>query len=166
MIKRGGRPARIRAVALVVLSLLFGLSGIGTAAAAPKAAMAAAGFTLKSRLNDKCLDIKDINPNAGAQVIVWDCWDNPGQRWHWVGASLHSDLNHKCLDIKDINPNHGALVQMWNCWDTPGQHWYWWGQSLRSSLNDLCLDIKDVNPASGALVQMWDCWAIAGQHWY
>ncbi len=166
MIKRGRRPARVRATVLVVLGLLVGLGGIGTAAATPKAAPAAAGFTLKSRLNDKCLDVKDINRNRGAQIIVWDCWDNPGQRWHWAGTALHSDLNHLCLDIKDINPARGALVQMWDCWDTPGQQWSWSGESLRSALNGLCLDIKDVDPASGAPVQMWDCWAIAGQHWY
>lgn len=38
------------------------------------------GEFLRSYRNDKCVDIKGLNPNNGAVVQMWDCWTTASQR--------------------------------------------------------------------------------------
>jgi len=81
-------------------------------------------FTIRSSLNNRCLDITGFNPNNGAKIIMWDCHGAANQRWHWEGATLRSDLNNRCLDIAAFNPNNGAEVIMWDCHGAANQRWY------------------------------------------
>jgi len=147
------------------ITTLLTLAIVGVVPARAQAQVTLGG-EIRARLNDKCLDIRDQNPNNGAKVQVWDCWSGANQRWYWTGGQIRSALNGKCLDIRDRNPNNGAKVQMWSCWSGANQRWYRYGEQIRSSLNGKCLDIRDGDPNNGATVQMWSCWSGVNQRWY
>src|SRR3712207_1615959 len=48
---------------------------------------------IRSKLNGKCLDIRDFNPNDGAVVQMWSCSTGANQRWHWSGDHIRSKFN-------------------------------------------------------------------------
>ncbi len=66
---------------------------------APAAASAAPPGTIRSELNNLCVDIEGGSYAAGARVITWTCHGNANQRWYWDGDSIRSRLNNLCLDI-------------------------------------------------------------------
>jgi hypothetical protein len=92
--------------------------------AAPAAAARAAGATIRSVMNNKCLEIYAFNNNNGADVVTWDCWGGANQHWYRDGQQIRSVMNHKCLEIYAFNNNNGAQVVTWDCWGGANQHWY------------------------------------------
>jgi hypothetical protein len=135
-------------------------------AVAPSTAAHAATITLRSELNNKCLEIYAFNANNGAQVGMWDCWGGANQSWYWNGEELRNTMNNKCLEIYAFNANNAAKVGMWDCWGGANQHWYRVGNEIRNRLNNKCLEVYAFNANNGARSGMWDCWGGANQHWY
>lgn len=73
--------------------------------------------------SNRCLDVFDLNPNNGADVVQWDCIVGAkNQEWTFLfdGAGhyqIRSSLNQKCLDVDTFGGGtaNGTRVQMWTC---------------------------------------------------
>ena len=156
--------------ALVLLSSLLPATPAAAAqipvGAAATPAINAAGFELRSELNNKCLEILSFNANNGAEAGMWDCWGGANQRWYWDGQMLRNEMNNKCLEILYVDPNNFAKAGMWDCWGGANQRWRWDGRQLRSDLNNKCLEVLYIDPNNGARAGMYDCWGGANQRWY
>ncbi|KAH6891599.1 ricin B lectin domain-containing protein [Coprinopsis sp. MPI-PUGE-AT-0042] len=92
------------------------------------------GNLIKPLSTDKCLDVKDGNPNSGTRLQVWTCsTDNPNQVFeHWSKTVLIVPEDHinwatqqfQCLDLPDGNTANGTPIQIWGCdYQNPNQHW-------------------------------------------
>ncbi|KAH6891600.1 ricin B lectin domain-containing protein [Coprinopsis sp. MPI-PUGE-AT-0042] len=92
------------------------------------------GDLIKPLATDKCLDVKDGNPNSGTKLQVWTCsTNNPNQRFgHWVPNILVVPEDHinwaaqpsQCLDLTNGNTAPGTPIQIWGCgYQNPNQHW-------------------------------------------
>jgi hypothetical protein len=46
-------------------------------------------FEIKSYIEQKCLDIKDWNPNNGAQLQLWECTTYPNQIWNIIKSAVN-----------------------------------------------------------------------------
>ena len=57
-----------------------------TVAAAPVASAAPATITLRSQLNNKCLEVLSFNNNNGARAGLWDCWGGANQQWYPINS--------------------------------------------------------------------------------
>jgi hypothetical protein len=85
--------------AVLVVSTLFATSN---------RAEAADGFELRSQMNNKCLDILQLDNSNGAWTGMWDCWGGANERWYWDGTQIRSRLNNKCLEVLGIDGSNGA----------------------------------------------------------
>lgn len=123
-------------------------------------------FTIRSSMNNKCLEIYAFNNNNGARSGMWDCWGGANQKWYWNGEEIRNSMNNKCLEVLSFNNNNGATVGMWDCWGGANQKWYRDGNQIRSRFNNKCLEIYALSNDNGARGAVWDCWGGANQQWY
>ncbi|WP_261565115.1 RICIN domain-containing protein [Frankia gtarii] len=162
MIIKFSRFRRIFFATLAATLLALGVSVVD----APVASAAPATFTLRSQLNNKCLELLSFNNNNGAPAGMWDCWGGANQNWYWDGSQIRNQMNNKCLELLSFNNSNGAPVGLWDCWNGTNQRWYWDGSQLRNRFNNKCLEVLSFNNNNGARAGLWDCWGGANQHWY
>ncbi|KAH6891604.1 ricin B lectin domain-containing protein [Coprinopsis sp. MPI-PUGE-AT-0042] len=92
------------------------------------------GNLIRPLSSDKCLDVKDGNPNDGTQLQVWSCSaTNPNQLFEHLSKEMlvipDDYINwvtqpSKCLDLTDGNTADGTPIQIWECdRPNPNQHW-------------------------------------------
>ncbi len=76
--------------------------------------------TIRSKINDKCLDISENNKNNGAAVIAYSCNGGINQQWYNDPITNHfySKLNYKCLDISG-----DTSIVMNRCTNSNSQRW-------------------------------------------
>ncbi|KAH6891594.1 hypothetical protein BKA70DRAFT_1119881 [Coprinopsis sp. MPI-PUGE-AT-0042] len=90
------------------------------------------GNLIKPLATDKCLDVKDGNPNSGTRLQLWSCSStNPNQLFeHWIKSVLIVPEDHinwatqqfQCLDLTDGDTAHGTPIRIWGCdIQNPGQ---------------------------------------------
>ena len=63
----------------------------------------------------KCLDVSGANKNDGAQVIAYQCNNQPNQKWFFDGYRIRSQDSGKCLDI------YNGKMKMYTCNNNLGQ---------------------------------------------
>ncbi|WP_239153321.1 ricin-type beta-trefoil lectin domain protein [Virgisporangium aliadipatigenens] len=121
--------------------------------------------TIVSNWHNRCVDVPNGNFADRQQLIVWDCWNGPMQRFEWAtDRSLR--IGGKCLDVDGGSTAAGAKVQLYECNGTGAQQWVLSGAGdLVNPQANKCVDIKDWVPDNGAVLQLWDCTGGAVQKW-
>ena len=77
------RNGRIRAGVVFVLGMFVAsMVLVSPAAAVSPARRPIRRITIRSVLDNKCLDVAGASLQNGAPVIVWDCWCGANQRWY------------------------------------------------------------------------------------
>ncbi|ATB28517.1 ricin-type beta-trefoil lectin domain protein [Melittangium boletus] len=124
------------------------------------------GKAVRSRLNNKCIDIPNSNTNDGTQLQMWDCNGTGAQNWTWYSDGSLRALG-KCMDVAWGSVDAGAIIQIATCSGNPAQKFVLSGAGdLVNPQSNKCVDIVDHNTNSGAKLIQWHCTGSANQKWY
>ena len=124
------------------------------------------GRAVRSRLNNKCIDIPNSNTNDGTQLQMWDCNGTGAQNWTWYSDGSLRALG-KCMDVAWGSVDAGAIIQLASCSGNPAQKFVLSGAGdLVNPQSNKCVDIVDHNTNSGAKLVQWTCTGSANQKWY
>ena len=124
------------------------------------------GRQIKSRLNNKCVDVPNSNPADGTQLQMWDCNGSAAQSWTWYSDGSVRAFG-KCVDVAWGSRDNGAILQIVGCSGNPAQQFVLSGAGdIVNPQANKCWDIKDVSSASGAKLHQWECLGAANQKWY
>ncbi|MBM7113653.1 ricin-type beta-trefoil lectin domain protein [Archangium primigenium] len=124
------------------------------------------GKAIRSRLNNKCIDIPNSNTNDGTQLQMWDCNGTGAQSWQWYSDGSVRALG-KCMDVAWGSVDAGAIIQIANCSGNPAQKFILSGAGdLVNPQANKCVDIVDHNQNSGAKLIQWTCTGANNQKWY
>lgn len=79
-------------------------------------------YQIRVQHTGKCLDVRAISYNDGAQIHQWTCVGGQNQQWQLSGAgggyhNIVARHSKKCLDKAGWN------VVQWNCHDVHWQRW-------------------------------------------
>ncbi|WP_217552301.1 RICIN domain-containing protein [Streptomyces sp. GbtcB6] len=81
------------------------------------------GRKLVNSAEQHCLDVKNGEVNAAAQV-VGDCHGLANQRWYKDGNWLRTEVNNQCLSIQNSgDPSEHAGINLRNCGPYAWQYW-------------------------------------------
>ncbi|WP_159046093.1 RICIN domain-containing protein [Streptomyces sp. WM6372] len=81
------------------------------------------GRTLRNRAELHCLDVRNGEPDAPAQV-VGDCHGQANQRWDVANSHLITQVNGQCLSIQNNgDPSEHAGINVRNCAEVAWQRW-------------------------------------------
>ena len=89
-------------------------------------------YMITNEVSGKCLESNLNYVGNGTPVQLWDCWNNPNQRWRfsWLPTTwlqpiayfrLVNGYTGQCLDADLGNMTaNGTHMQLWDCWNDPG----------------------------------------------
>jgi beta-glucanase (GH16 family) len=124
------------------------------------------GNGLRSRLNNKCIDIPGANPVDGARLQMYDCNGTAAQQWTFAADGTVRAMG-KCMDPAAAGTANGTPIQLVTCNGNPVQRFTLNGAGDLVNLSaNRCVDIAEVNPNNGARLHLWDCVGAANQKWY
>ncbi|ELT93566.1 hypothetical protein CAPTEDRAFT_21732 [Capitella teleta] len=129
--------------------------------------------TIRTRLNDFCLDIDD-DQNMCVNPYRPDC---PSQQWDIRGPHIAMRGSDQVVDIADHNEEPGARITVWEESDGDNQHWYIEHLPTRfffikSKLHGKVLDVKgwcegdEPTPGKKIIMYSQKDSATENQHWY
>ena len=122
-----------------------------------------ATFRLRGEGSGRCLDVNQASTANGAQMLIWDCHNNPNQQFTQNGQTLQ--VMGKCLDAP-ANAAGGIRVQIWDCNGGANQRWTLNSNgTISNAQNGLCLDVNNGDTANGTAVILWSCHTGANQRW-
>lgn len=140
-------------------------SGSGSGANPQSAPQSPAPRYIVSKLNGRCVDIRDWQAVPGAQLQMWDCVPQDNQRWTFPSDGTVRALG-MCLTTAWQSGDDGSPVQLAQCSGSPQQKWVLNShEDLVNPAADKCADIIDANPQNGAHLQLWSCNGKAHQKW-
>ena len=134
--------------------------GTRVGAGVPGAAKETSRIMVKSRVkNDFCVDVAGISKNAGAEILMWDCWNGPNQRWTYDAKQrLVSENSGMCMDVWNGNATAGADIKQSACHDGPNQRWTNDDGMLKPAhTKGMCLDISGGGTANGSKLMLYPC---------
>ncbi len=142
------------------------LSKFGLALTTTSGGGSTGGKAIRSRLNNKCIDIPNSNTNDGTQLQMWDCNGTGAQSWQWYSDGSVRALG-KCMDVAWGAVTNGAIIQIANCSGNPAQKFILSGAGdLVNPQANKCVDIVNINSSSGAKLHQWECNGANNQKWY
>ncbi|MBB5867885.1 hypothetical protein F4553_001264 [Allocatelliglobosispora scoriae] len=62
-----------------------------------------------------CLDVSGGRTEDGTKTQLWDCLNNPAQKWRLVGNTLVNPNSGKCLDVANASTANGTRTILWQC---------------------------------------------------
>ncbi len=131
----------------------------------PTKASTPAGKQISSFASDRCIDIQDGNPYAGARLQIWDCYRSAKQLWTFPSDGTVRSMG-MCLDVKGHSTTDGAAVILAECSGASSQKFTLnKAFDLVNTKADRCVDVVDSNPDNGAKLQIWQCSGEANQKW-
>lgn len=138
-------------------------------------------YQIKSKMNDKCLDVAGISKREFACIQVWDDVNGKNQSWTLQKASKVEDYktttiiskrNQKVMEVPAGNLYSGAIIQQWDYDETalcqlwgivPVDKSYY--QIVNRSTGGV-IEIRDGCRQNGSLVQQADFDGSDKQLWY
>ena len=125
-------------------------------------------FKIRSRFNEKCLDVNGGSSNQGTRAIVWDCHDGLHQQWYVDGLGrLKNRLSNRCLEISGSQETNGAAIQIGDCHGGKNQQWFVDSVGhIKSRLNNFNLTFNERDQVQTWPVYMWSNYNSLSQKWY
>ncbi|MEV1108606.1 serine/threonine protein kinase [Micromonospora sp. NPDC049751] len=131
----------------------------------PTKSSAPAGKQISSFASDRCIDIQDGNPYAGARPQIWDCRRTAKQLWTFPSDGTVRSMG-MCLDVAGHSTQDGAAVILAECSGASSQKFTLnKAYDLVNTKADRCVDVVESNPDNGAQLQIWQCTGKANQKW-
>ncbi|MEU7927972.1 RICIN domain-containing protein [Micromonospora sp. NPDC049107] len=131
----------------------------------PTKSSAPAGKQISSFASDRCIDIQDGNPYAGARPQIWDCRRTAKQLWTFPSDGTVRSMG-MCLDVAGHSTQDGAAVILAECSGASSQKFTLnKAYDLVNTKADRCVDVVESNPDNGAQLQIWQCTGNANQKW-
>jgi alpha-galactosidase len=144
-------------------TVVYRVSGGGTASPSTGPTTPASSGTLVSASSGRCLDDPSSSTTNGTQPVIWDCNGGSNQRWTTSGQTIQ--VLGKCLDAPP-NAAAGAKVQIWDCNGGTNQQWNFNSNgSISGVQSGLCLDVDHNLTANGTVVLLWTCSGATNQRW-
>ncbi len=140
-------------------------------AARPRPDAAAAEPTPSSLVGQqsaRCLDVQGASRDAGAPLILWDCWGGANQHWTLPPAGERGEVRvygTLCLDVWGAQGNDGDRASIFPCHGGANQQWTLTAAGELRGLNDKCLDVWGAGTANGSEVRVYGCHGGANQRW-
>ncbi|GIF98714.1 RICIN domain-containing protein [Catellatospora citrea] len=108
---------------------------------------------------NRCLDVSGGRTADGTKVQLWDCLNNPAQKWRVESnGSLVNPNSGKCLDVAGGSSANGALVQLWTCLGNGAQRWTVNANgTIVNPQSGKCLDADGWGTANGTQMIIWTC---------
>ena len=125
---------------------------------------------LRNAAQGMCLDVAGWAAQGDANVLLWECNDDPDHVWSFTSeGELHS-MNGTCLDAAGYRGEQGANIDVFRCEALDDQRWRLVprGQGtfeLRNGKRGLCLDVNGRAGARGDKVLLWACDGATDQLW-
>lgn len=123
-------------------------------------------FYLRSKLNDRVLDVENSSSRPKSRLIMWDRKAGaPNQLWYEDGLGhIHSKLNHFVLDIDEEGENR--LVINPKVPESQTQQWVVEGDYLvNHSMAGQVLDIERNDKRNGATLMCYERHGELNQRW-
>ena len=138
---------------------------------------------IKSKANDKCIDITGISKDNGAKLQVWDDVDGNNQKWKFVelevgnkivsGAKykITSKTSKKSLEVGYNSQEDGGTVQQWQYEQGSNQQWFIEKveekyYKIIADHSGKALTVKDAGTDNGTLVEQKEFNGSNNQLWY
>jgi hypothetical protein len=118
---------------------------------------------------NRCVDVAGESRDAGAGMLLWDCWGGENQRFQYVPETQELRVygGTMCLDVTGNFGQSGDPVIIWQCHGGANQKWsYEPATGFMRAVNNLCLDVAGANSANGASLIVWECHGGDNQKWY
>ncbi len=85
-------------------------------------------YVIIAKHSGKCLDVKGISKDKGANIIQYDYWGGENQQWRFepVGDGYYCIIakhSGKCLDVGGMSKDNGANILQWHYWGGDNQKW-------------------------------------------
>ncbi|HET6344867.1 MAG TPA: RICIN domain-containing protein, partial [Myxococcota bacterium] len=69
----------------------------------------------------KCM--RALGAQAGSDVVLWECNEEPLQRWEVQGQTIALSGTKLCLEVPEGLPSYGSHLQVAPCDGGPAQQW-------------------------------------------
>jgi beta-glucanase (GH16 family) len=126
---------------------------------------ATGGVSLKGNGSGRCIDVPGSQSQDGLPLQIWDCLNNPAQKWTFNANGSLTALG-KCMDVAGGNPASGTNIQLANCNGSAWQHFVLSGAGdLVNVAANKCVDVRGNGTAAGSKLQLWDCAGTPNQKW-
>ncbi|GAA1373416.1 ricin-type beta-trefoil lectin domain protein [Catellatospora chokoriensis] len=108
---------------------------------------------------NRCLDVSGGRTADGTKVQLWDCLNNPAQKWRVeADGALVNPNSGKCLDVAGGSTANGALVRLWTCLGNGAQRWTVNANgTVVNPQSGKCLDADGWGTANGTQMIIWAC---------
>lgn len=85
-------------------------------------------YVIIAKHSGKCLDVRGISTDKGANIIQYDYWGGDNQKWKLepVGDGYYRIIakhSGKCLDVGGISTDNGAKIIQWDYRGGDNQKW-------------------------------------------
>ena len=126
---------------------------------------------LRNVAQGMCLDVAGWSAQGNANVLLWECNNDPDQVWSFLGVGeLHDVLTGTCLDVAGYDGAQGANVGAFRCEGLDDQKWTLVPRGnqtfeLHNLKRGLCLDVNGKAGARGDNVLLWACDGGTDQLW-
>jgi len=85
-------------------------------------------YVIIAKHSGKCLDVRGISTDKGANIIQYDYWGEDNQKWKLepVGDGYYRIIakhSGKCLDVNSKSKNDGAMIQQFRYMAGDNQKW-------------------------------------------
>ncbi|MEU0609169.1 poly(ethylene terephthalate) hydrolase family protein [Streptomyces griseorubiginosus] len=126
----------------------------------------ATGGQVVGAASGRCLDVPNSSQTNGAQLQLWDCLDQPSQKWARTDAGELRVYGNKCLDAEASGTSPGTRAVIWDCHGGQNQRWNVNSNgTVTSAQSGLCLDANNAGTANGTQVVLWTCNGGSNQRW-
>jgi Ricin-type beta-trefoil lectin domain/Domain of unknown function (DUF4476) len=126
---------------------------------------------LRNEAQGMCLDVAGWATHGNANVVLWECNDDPDQVWSFTpSGELHSALAGTCLDAAGYDGAQGANVDTFRCEGLDDQRWTLVPRGpevfeLHNLKRGVCLDVNGKAGGRGDNVMLWKCLGEPDQMW-
>jgi hypothetical protein len=126
---------------------------------------------LRNEAQGMCLDVAGWATQGNANVVLWECNDDPDQVWSFTPAGeLHNALAGTCLDAAGYDGAQGANVDTFRCEGLDDQRWTLVPRGpevfeLHNLKRGVCLDVNGKAGGRGDNVMLWKCLGEPDQMW-
>jgi hypothetical protein len=127
---------------------------------------------LRNEAQGMCLDVAGWSTRGNANVVLWECNDDPDQVWSFApSGELHNVLAGTCLDAAGYDGAQGANVDTYRCEGLDDQRWTLVPRGngvfeLHNLKRGVCLDVNGKAGARGDNVMLWKCLGEPDQMWH
>ena len=138
---------------------------------------------IKSKANDKCIDVKGISRENGAKLQVWEDVDGENQKWNFTEVEENKKIisgakykitaknSKKAVEIGYNSQKDGGTVQLWEYEQGSNQQWFLEKvdekyYKIIADHSGKVLTVKNGKTENGTLVEQREYKGKENQLWY